>query len=531
MSTTTGTVTLLRLALRRDRVRLVLWIAGITAFVAGSAATFPELYPTAQERASRAVLMSNPTILAFRGPGHGLDDYTFGAMVAHELLLWGLLGAALMSVLLVVRHTRAEEQAGRTELIRAGVAGRHAAITSALGVAVIANLLLAAVMGLALMVIEPLPAGDSWLMGAATAATGIVFATVAALAAQLTEHARSATGIASASIGVALVLRAVGDMGDGPWAWLSPLGWSQATRVYVDGRWWPLAISIGLATAVGAAAYALNSRRDVGAGLIAARPGPAEASPALVRPLGFALRLHRGALTGWTLGLLVSALPFGTVIGEIGDFLHDNPAFEALLGADAGTTLVEAFLATIVLLLALLATGAGLQIALRPRTEESEGRVEPLLATALPRTGFATSHLVVALGGAGVVLLTGSLGLGVTAALDQGDAGLVAEVLVAGAAQLPAVWLIIGTAALLYGVRPRWAPLSWALLAYAGLVGLFADVVGLPDTARALSPFDHAPELPGGDPGIGPLLALVALAATSLAAGLLAFRRRDLQLV
>jgi ABC-2 type transport system permease protein len=531
MSTLTGTGTLLRLALRRDRVRLPLWIVAITAFVAGSAAAFPELYPTAQARASRAILMSNPTILAFRGPGYGLDDYTFGAMVAHELLLWGLLGAALMSVLIVVRHTRAEEQAGRHELVRAGVTGRHAGTTSALGAAVLANLALGVAMALSLSAIDPLPIDGSWLLGAAVAAAGIAFAAIAALTCQLTEHARGATGTASAAIGVALVLRAIGDMGDGPWAWLSPLGWSQATRVYVDGRWWPLAISLGFAAVTSAVAYGLGSRRDVGAGLLSARPGAAEASRALVSPVGLALRLHRGTLVGWTVGLLALGLSFGTVIGEIGGFLADNPQFEDVLGAEAGAALTDAFLAMIVLLLALLATGAGLQVALRPRTEEAEGRAEPLLAAAISRAGFAISHWGVALVGAGVVLLAGSFGLGTTAAIDQGDAGLLVRVVGAGIAQLPAVWLIVGVAAALYGALPRLAPLSWVLLAHAGFVGLLADVVGLPDGVRNLSPFHHAAHLPGGEPGLAAAAALVALAATGLVVGLSAFRRRDLELV
>ena len=89
-------------------------------------------YPDAAARQTRAALMTNPSAVLMTGPAFGVDDYTFGAMVANELSLTVLVATAIMAVLLVVRHTRADEEAGRTEVLRALPVGRFAPATAAL---------------------------------------------------------------------------------------------------------------------------------------------------------------------------------------------------------------------------------------------------------------------------------------------------------------------------------------------------------------------------------------------------------------
>ncbi len=92
-----------------------------------------EVYPTAAERQARAVLMTNPAAVLMGGPAFGLDGYTIGAMVANEGTLTMLVATAIMSILLVVRHTRAEEETGRAELVRAAAVGRRAGLAAATG--------------------------------------------------------------------------------------------------------------------------------------------------------------------------------------------------------------------------------------------------------------------------------------------------------------------------------------------------------------------------------------------------------------
>ena len=63
----------------------------------------------------------------------GLD--TLGGIVANEISQVAQLGICLMVVFLVVRHTRAEEESGRAELLRSTVLGRDAATLAGAAVA------------------------------------------------------------------------------------------------------------------------------------------------------------------------------------------------------------------------------------------------------------------------------------------------------------------------------------------------------------------------------------------------------------
>ncbi len=524
-----GTWSLIRFVLRRDRIRIPAWLVGITGFLAVSAASVPDIYPTAAERQSRAEFVASPVLTTFAGPGYGLDEYTVGAMVANEYLIYGLVAAALMSIFVVIRHTRAEEEAGRTELVRAAVVGRHAAPTAVLTVAGGVNLMLGALVAVALDAgVAELSTVGSWTFGMSVAAGGIVFAAAAAVAAQVTEHARGAVGLACTALAVAFVLRAAGDAGDRTLSWLSPLGWAQSTRAFVDERWWPLLLGLAGAAVLTAAAFALAGRRDVGAGLVRPRPGNPRASDLLVRPVGLALRLHRGSLSAWAVGLLAFGAVFGSLVGEVEAFLDGAPELHGVFGADGAGALLDAFLSTVMLLLALLATGYAISAALRPRSEEVAGRAEPLLATGISRLRWAGSHLTVALLGSAVALLAGALGVGVAAAAQQGEARWITDMFIAGFAHLPAMWLVAAVAVAFYGFLPRAAALSWALLGYAAFVGLIGDALEVPTRARELSPFHHVPELPGGDFAVAPIVVLMAVVVALLVTGLTALRRRGI---
>src|SRR5699024_3342663 len=80
---------------------------------------------------------------------------------------------------------------------------------------------------------------------------------------------------------------------EGSWlSWFSPLAWAQQTMVFVDLRWWPLALSLGAIVLLLALAAQLSRRRDLGSGLRSAAPGPATASAALRAPGGRVERLR-----------------------------------------------------------------------------------------------------------------------------------------------------------------------------------------------------------------------------------------------
>ena len=531
-SALTGTAALARFMLRQDRIRIAAWILSLTVFTVGAAASFPQNYPTAADRQTIAATMDTPASIAMLGVNYGgVDGYTYGAMVSHQMLAFSTIVVGLMSVLLLVRHTRTEEATGRAELVRGNVVGRHAATTAALIVVAVANVLLAALMavGLGASGIDTVTWAGSLLFGTAHAAVGLVFASIAAVAVQVTEHPRGASGMAIAAIGLAYGLRAIGDIGDGTLSWLSPVGWAQATQVYVNDRWWPLLVAVAATILLVAVAFALSTRRDVGAGLRAPRPGTPAASNALANPLGFALRLHRANLIGWAVAMFVLGTMYGSVLADAEQMLGSNEAMTELLAAIGGANVAETFAALITTIMAIFAAIYAVIAAQRMRSEETAGRAEPVLATGLSRTRWVASHLAIAMIGSAVVLLAGALGLGLAGAAATEDASLLPRLLGAALAYAPALWVAIAAVAALYGLLPRASALAWVIVGYSFIVTYLGAILQFPDWMNDLSPFGHIPQLPVDELTLTPLFVLTAITAGLIAVGLATFRHRDLQ--
>lgn len=534
----TATGALIRFALRRDRVRLPVWLGAITLLTLFSLTSFTENYPSAQDREGIAATLDTPAMAALTGPSRYLADYTYAAMLGHQMLYVTAIAAALMSVLTLVRHTRGEEESGRTELVRARVVGRHAPLAAALAVTLGANVALAGLLTgtIAAAGVATVDLPVTLLFAASAAAVGAVFTGVAAITVQLTEHTRAASGLALAVLGLAYVLRAVGDAaavgtagdagGSDVASWLSPLGWAQRTYVGVDDRWWPLLLCLAAAAGCTLAGAVTSTTRDVGAGLRRPRPGRSTASAALATPLGFALRLHRSLLLGFAVAGILLGAAYGSIFGDLEEMLANVELWQELLaGFDAPP--VETFGAVMLTIMAVFAAVYVALATMRPRAEEQQGRVESVIATGLSGTRWLASHLVVALAaGTLVMALTGG-GFALVAALSTGDAGLIGSFAGSALAYAPALWFTAAVAVALFGWLPRLTGLVWLIPVYGFLVGYLGELFDFPGALAELSPFGHVPQVPAEDLRWTPLVVLTVLAAALSAVGLVGFRRRD----
>jgi ABC-2 type transport system permease protein len=534
MSGFTGTGQLFRLALRRDRVVGTAWVLGLFVFAYSQAASIVSLYPTQADldRLARTAggIGANPAVVALQGPA--FDASTYGGATAWQVVTPGVLLIGLMSILLVTRHTRQEEETGRAELVSSGVVGRYAWPAAGLLYVVAVNVVLAAITALG-YISQGLPAAGSITLAAVCGLTGMVFAGVAAICAQLTEYARPANGMALAVLGAAFLLRAIGDTAtELSWlSWLSPIGWAERFQPFVGERWEVLVLPVALLLVLLVAVAALLTRRDLGAGVLATRLGPATAPSWLGSPLGLAWRLQRGALVGWTVGAAVAGLSFGVIAQDMVQFAQEDPETAKMLATLGGSgTIIDIYLAAVLSWIGMLAAGYAVQATLRLRAEEAEQRAEPVLATTASRIGWAGSHLLVAAGGAAVVLTTGGALAGLAHGLRSGDVGgQLARVLAGALVQLPAVWVMAAIGAALFGLAPRLVVgATWAILAVVLSITLFGQPLRLDQRVQDLSPFAHLPRLPAATFTATPLAWLLVAAALLAAAGLAAFRRRDL---
>jgi ABC-2 type transport system permease protein len=518
---------MLRLYLRRDRVSLPLWVLLLSVPLATVyVGSIEKVYPTQAARAGFAAsIMASPAQRALYGQVY---NDSLGAVGIWKAGMFHLL-IAVAVILTMIRHTRADEETGRTELVDSTAVGRYASLSAALLLSFGASIATGAI-GAAGLLATDVPPGGSLAFGAALADSGLVFTAVAAVAAQLSTSARIARGVAFAVLGAAFTLRAIGDAGDGKLSWLSPLGWSLQVRPYAGDHWWVLLLHLATATTLTAVAYRLLVGRDVGAGLIAERAGPGTAPPALGNVFGLTWRLDRGSLLLWTVGLCLYGLLMGSVVHGIGDELGDSSVARDIVARMGGTSaLEEAFIAVAFTMMGMVAAAFAVSLALRLHQEESAQRAETTLAGAVSRTRWLASHLAAALIGSAVAMLVAGVAAGLVYGVAAGDiGGKLATVAASAAVQLPAVWLLSAVTVALFGLAPRFTPVAWGVL--VGIIALYliGSLAGFPQWLLDLEPFAHIPRV-GSDFTVVPVLWLLAIDAVLIAVGAMAFRRRDLR--
>jgi len=526
-----GTGSLTRLALRRDRVLVVAWVLGLVVMAAASALATVDLYPTEASRVEAAdALNRSQALVALYGRIH--DTASLGAIAMWKMGGIGAIFVAMLTVVTVVRHTRGDEEAGRLELLGATAIGRQAPLAAAFAEAAVVNLALGVLTAVALA-LSGLPAGGSVAFGAAWAGVGLAFAAVAGLLAQVAPAARTATGLSALVVGVVYLVRAVGDAASvaGPrWlTWLSPFGWGQQLRPYAGNRWWVLVITLAFAVLAGAAALVLTARRDLGSGLLPERGGSPEAAGWLRTPLALAWRLHRGALAAWSISFLLVGALIGAMASSAANLLTSSNAQDFITRLGGVDSITEAFLSLELGFAGIVASAYAMSVVMRLPAEEQGGRAEPVLATAVSRLRWAGGHLAIAVAGATLLLAAAGLGAGIAHGLQVGDAGQVAVLVGAALARLPAALVLAGLVVALYGLSPRLAVAGWAALAGFVVLGELGPLLRLRQWVMDLSPFAHAPSLPGSAVHPASLVVLTLLAVALGAAGLVAFRHRDLR--
>ncbi len=533
----TGTLRLVRFILRKDRVKLPAWILSIAVFISYYVVALPTIFESEEKlRSMGSQFADGPIGALVGGPTYGFDNLTFPRFMFGVYGLYFLLAAALMNILLVTRNSRAEEESGRGELIRAGAVGRQANLTAVLLVALSANIALALLMGLAAAG-SGYPFHGSMLMGASVGGVGLVFASIAAVTNQMTPFARSASSMAGAALGAAWVIRTAGDMltmHGSLLSWFSPLAWSQQTRPYVDERWWPLGLSVGFSLLLAALAFRISSRRDFGTGVRQPKPGSPQAAPWISSPWRFAFRLQKGSIIGWGIGLGIAGAIYGAIGGPMSTAFSDmGETFKKVFGLPSGEiaagAIKDSYFAMMALVDAIVLGVFGILVLQYLRSHEEEGLTEPILATRTSRVAWMGGHLAVA-AIAGTILLTFTgLILSTASSFGFGDVDIIREITWAHFVRTPEFLITLGVAALLYGWAPRFLGVAWAFLAYGMLISFFGPLMEPPQWLYNIGMYDHIARYPF-EPLTGtPILVQTGLALIAALLGLWGFARRDIQ--
>ena len=516
----TGTAHLVRLALRRDRVRLTVWISVLTAMMLYTPNALELAYPDEAQRRTRVQLLQTPAGIMMGGPMFGGNETDLGAMMANELMLTLIVATSILAILTVIRHTRAEEEGGTAELVLASPVGRYARTTAALLVVGAVNAVIAVTMTAA-MAASGFAVADTAAMCIGVTAVATVFGAVAAVTAQLWRVARTASGAAMALLALAALIRGVGDVIDhsgSALSWFSPIAWAQQMRAFVDLRWWPLALLLVVTVSLIALAAVLEARRQYDDGILATsgeRPG---AKP-IRGVIGLHLVLQRGSLIGWTVGLFLAGLAFGSMTKSLRDAAQTNELIARMLAAQGN----DGIYTTMSQFLAAVAAAYVTTAVLRVYSDEQAGLGESVLAGAVSRWSWLVGAVVTAVLGAAVSMFFAGLGNGLGAGLTMGEPQTVVRLTLAGLGYVPALAVMAAVAALAVALRRPW--IAWLAVTFVITALYLGALLRLPQWLIDLSPVGQT-TVPTDVP-VGALVVMVAVAALiTLLAGLV-YRRRD----
>ncbi|MDY6996342.1 MAG: ABC transporter [Actinomycetota bacterium] len=516
----TGTADLVRLALRRDRVRLSVWISALILTMLYTPNALELAYPEHAQRLTRVELLKTPAGIMMGGPMFGRNETDLGAMMANELMLTLIVATSILAILTVIRHTRAEEESGTAELVAAAPVGRYARTSAALIVVAAVNVVLAATMTAA-MTISGFAVEDTAAMCTGVTAVAMVFGAVAAVTAQMWRVARAATGAAMAVLALAALVRGIGDVIDNSGSilsWFSPIAWAQQMRAFVDLRWWPLALLIGLTIALVAVAALLEVRRQYDDGTVASSGERPDARP-VGGVLGLHLVLQRGLLIGWTIGLFLSGLAFGSMTRSLRDAAETNELIARMLAAQGN----DGIYTTMTQFLAAAASAYVASAVLRVYADEQSGLGEVVLAGAVSRRRWLFGAVAATVASTAVLMFFAGLGNGLGAGTTTGEPETVLRLTLAGLAYLPALAVMAALAALAVALRRSW--IAWLAVGFVITALYLGALLRLPGWLIDLSPIGRT-TVPTDVPLVAMAVMVVAAAAITLLAGWL-YRRRD----
>lgn len=523
-----GTGTLLRIFLRRDRFLLPFWVFLPAILGLVTAATFIAM----ASQGLQSVLTEfdkDPLISALLGPVMSFD--LPGAIVWRGVSQIALV-LGIGSLLTVIRHTRADEEAGRSELIRACVVGPYANLTAALILTGVGNLAAGVLIALSIIALGG-AAGGSFLFGATMSAVGCFFAGIGALGVQLRENSGTARGIGVAALGLGIAMAILNNFGGGDTLlkWITPMAWQRLTQPFAGNHGWSLPYCAAFATVPIVIAYVLSARRDLGAGVLLACSGSPEAAPHLSSPLALAWRLHKRSFIGWLVGTVL----YIAVFAVISPGLSNTGGMSDWLSNLGGTSwsdevgLGYVFISISFYLISLFVAVYAMTAVLRLKKEENEGRAEILVDKQVSRIRWMSSHLIVASLCSAALLVAMGIAGRLVYGLATGDLNNEFwHIFGMSVSKIPPVWILLGVTALLYGLWPRITALGWVVWLSFSVLELAWEAQIIDWSLMRISPFSYAhytidiTNLP-----LLPFFWLLCLSAILTGIGLFGFKNRD----
>lgn len=226
--------------------------------------------------------------------------------------------------------------------------------------------------------------------------------------------------------------------------------------------------------------------------------------------------------------MFILGASYGAVLGDLESFFTDNEMMQNLVQSTEDFSFTDQFMTMLMSIMAMISTIPVIMTMNKLIGEEKKNRTEHFLARAVSRTRLIGSLLVVSIVTSFVMLSLTAIGLWSAGSVVMEEGLEFGRLYGAAIVYLPAIWIMIGLAALFIGVIPKLISLTWLYLLYSFIVVYLGGLLQFPEWMANLSPFGHIPQLPVEDMDFMKVITLTMIAIVLSIVGFIGYNKRDI---
>lgn len=515
---------------KKDRIKIISFIVSMFLFLTLLVPIYDEILNSSTDIRIIVETMKNPAMVAMVGPVFVKDSYTLGSMYANYTLVFAAIIVGIWNIFFVSSNTRKDEEGGRNEILISLPIGRISSLFSTLLIALIANLLLAILTAIGFFKISKgeLEINGIIIFVAAISSFGFLFACITAFFSQISKTTRTTNFLSLIFLMIAYFLRALGDVSSDILSWISPLGLITRTQNFVNDKTLPLLIITIEIVVFLTLSFIFAKNRDLNSGLIAERQGRYKLSFLVQGPTSFILNLLKTPLIIWSLLILSFSVMYASVFGDLESYIKSSDLIKAMLMADSNFSLMEQFIALLMVVMALISTIPLISIMNRVIKEEKSSLSEALLTKPLSRYRYLASFIIIAIVFSIILQVISAISFWYVGNQVTSELANLKTFIISSLIYLPAMWLSIGISTLLVGLLPNLAWLNYLYLGYGGFIIYLGRLLEFPKIMEKFTPFGHISAYPLEEINYTNLLILSLLSLALIIIGLYSYRRRDL---
>lgn len=527
---TTGFAITKQVIKERRFVAIVLgYMSGVV--VLASIYGYRSAYPTLTGRMRLALTFSHDAgIAAVFGPTRALE--TVAGFVAFRTLGVIPVIVGIWAALTATKALRGSEESGNWEIIVSSPISRRdatlATIRGLFGSITMTLVISSILIAVAARISHDFSIRSSLFFSLSLIAAGYFFASVGALASQLTALRKSASAIAGAVIGLSFLIRAIADSSTTfNWVhWLSPLGWVTESAPLTNPRWVGLLLLFTGTIICTITAVIISEKRDLQSSFFTERKSRIIDIP-VTSIWRLWIALQWGNILSWIIGFFFMAFAFGLVAHGATKAFSGSATIQstfAKFGIAQGNNL---FFGIIFLMLAAGLMFASNSFAAALREQESNGYLDHILVSPLSRTRMIISRLVVSMASLLCVGISAGVGAFTGSSISHGTLSF-HDAIFAGFNLVPSALVMFAISIAIFGIHPRASILTGqSLLAWSFLIQLIGSTINLNHWILDTSLLHHMAFAPAVAPNWPENGVLLTIAFILLGVGTFAFKNRD----